>query len=148
MKSVVRITMAFGCILFSLQTFAKESPDSEEIKLLAANYVKAQFTFDQDSLAQITTPQFVEISPKGEVDERSAFLEFYAPEKKVMSPPYTITNVTVRENGSVAFISQVIGLALGSKNVEMTQGLSAVKTEQGWKLASSQTTPRPPKNKP
>lgn len=148
MKTIVHITISFCCILFSLQTFAKERPDSEEIRLLAEAYVKAEFTFDQHSLELITIPQFVEISPKGEIDERPAFLEFYAPENKVMAPPYTITDVTVRANGDVAFISQVIGFTFGSKKVEITQGLSAVKTEQGWKLVSSQNTRRDPKNKP
>lgn len=147
-KSIVRIITVFCCVLFSLRAFAKERPESEEIKLLAEAYVKAQFTFDQNSLELITTPKFVEISPKGEIDERLEVIEFYAPENKVMPPPYRITDVTVRKNGDVAFVSQVIGLTLGSKSVEMTQGLSAIKTEQGWKLVSSQTTPRVSQNKP
>ena len=131
------------CIFFSLPSFAKESADSEQLKSLAESYVTAQFTFDQRLLESITTPQFVEISPKGEIDERAEVISFYAPEKKVASPPFAITDVKVRKNGNVAFISQVINLTLGPREVKMTEGLSAIKTEQGWKLVSSQTTPHP-----
>ncbi|WP_346836610.1 nuclear transport factor 2 family protein [Microbulbifer sp. SAOS-129_SWC] len=143
MKAISLTVLALLGTFLSLPGLSKEAADIDQLKALAKSYVKAQTTFDQSLLESITTHQFVEISPKGEVDEREEFIDFYAPEKKIPSPTFTITDVKVRQNGDVAFISQVITFSMGPRKLQMTEGLSAIKTEQGWKLASSQTTPRP-----
>lgn len=73
--------------------------NSDQLRDLATAYAGAQFSFDQSSLRRILALKFVEISPKGEVDERDAVIAFYAPEKKTPAPPFSIENQIVRLTG-------------------------------------------------
>ena len=57
------------------------------IEVLLNTFVQAQRTFDVSQLNEILAPDYVEISPAGEVDPRAEVLSFYAPEKKVADPP-------------------------------------------------------------
>ena len=46
--------------------------------------VVAQETFDATQLDQLLAPDYIEISPLGEVDPRAKVLGFYAPDKKAV----------------------------------------------------------------
>jgi len=136
------VLIALSIVMLSKQCLANDEKQVEVLTRLAESYVHAQFNFDQALLKSITSPQFVEISPKGEIDERNRVLAFYSEDKRVSSPPFNIVDVRVRKDGSSAFISQVIIIEVGNRKVEMTQGLSAIKKEQTWLLTSSQSTPK------
>ena len=60
---------------------------------------RAQNAFDQARLRALTTDDYVEISPIGEVDPRNKMLDFYDPAKKVAAPPMTLGDTTVRMAG-------------------------------------------------
>jgi len=54
----------------------------EEINTLLRQFAEAQKNYDARVLDEILAPDYVEISPLGEVDPRAKVLGFYAPENK------------------------------------------------------------------
>ena len=116
---------------------------SADLEAIARAYVQAQFSFDQRAIRDLTAPAFVEISPKGEVDERDEVLAFYAPEKRASAPGFTIGNVQVRRTGDTAVVTQTITIGQAPRTVSLSQGLTAAHVGGTWKITSSQTTPMP-----
>ncbi|MDQ1523675.1 MAG: hypothetical protein QOE47_1599, partial [Pyrinomonadaceae bacterium] len=54
----------------------------DEILNLVRQLAAAQKDYDAAKLDEILAPDYVEISPAGEVDPRAKVLSFYAPDKK------------------------------------------------------------------
>lgn len=121
------------------------SPSNDQLLELAKSYVDAQFSFDQESLRRMVAPKFVEISPKGEVDEMNAVLSFYDQEKKTAAPPYSIENQVVRVTNNSAVVTQTVTIGTPPRSMSLSQALTAVRTGIKWKLTSSQSTPVPPR---
>ena len=142
------------CALCALALAACSSlsgaPAGAELALaaLAQDYVGAQFSFDQAALTRMTAPKFVEVSPKGEVDEREVFIGFYAADKKAVAPPHRVLDQKVRVTGSTAVITQTLEMGASPRLMRVTQALSAAFVDGRWVLTSSQTTPLPPAKAP
>ncbi len=120
----------------------------QELKALGKAYADAQFAFDQAALIRMTAPKFVEVSPKGEVDEREAVIGFYAADKKSAAPPHQVLDQKVRVTGSTAVLTQTLAMGVHPRLMRMTQALSAAFIDGRWVLTSSQTTPVPPTKTP
>ena len=149
MKPPVAICVLSALLLGACASLPEPRPDAAQaLKDLARGYVEAQFAFDQAALQRLTAPQFVEVSPKGEVDERAAVIGFYAPDRKTASPPCQVLEQQVRLSGSTAVVTQILEMGSAPRVVRMTQALSATWTQGQWLLTSSQTTPVPPPRKP
>ena len=88
--------------------------------------------------------EFVEVSPKGEVDERLKVVSFYSPEKKSPAPPYIVSESKVRISGDTAVITQVVTIGQAPRVMRLTQLLTANRSNKKWLLTSSQSTPQPP----
>jgi ketosteroid isomerase-like protein len=100
-------------------------------------YVAAQRDFDQAALTKLTTADFVEISPVGEVDPRDKVIGFYAADKRQPSPPLTVTEKTVRRMGDTAIVTVRLGYgAMGLRGVYVARA-----AKDGWRLVSAQYTP-------
>ncbi|MBN8816890.1 MAG: nuclear transport factor 2 family protein [Sphingomonas sp.] len=100
-------------------------------------FAAAQQSFDQAALAELTAPDFVEISPLGEVDPRDKMLGFYAPEKKAAGPAVTMDERTVRTTGNVAIVT--LRYAFGERAM---RAVYVVRRDAGvWRLVSAQYTP-------
>lgn len=124
------------------------SPGSAaDLEGLARAYVQAQFSFNQQAIRDLTAPTFVEISPRGEVDERDKVISFYAPDKRTDAPGYTISNAIVRATNDTAVITQTITIGKSPRTISLSQGLTAAYLRGEWKITSSQTTPIPPPGK-
>ena len=113
-----------------------------------ARYMKAEHDFDVPALRAILLPQFVEVSPRGEVDEHDAVLGFYAPDKKSEMPPTSFEDVKTRTHGNSAFVTGTVVFAMKGMQRRLTLGASVVKGPDGWRMASAQYTPVPPKAPP
>jgi len=113
-----------------------------------ARYVKAEHDFDLPALRAILLPNFVEVSPRGEVDEHDAVLGFYAPEKKGEMPPTSLDDVKARVHGNSAFVTGTVVFTVKGMQRRLTLGASVVKGADGWRMASAQYTPVPPKTPP
>lgn len=110
----------------------------------ARQYLAAEKTFDLAALKNAITADFVEISPRGEIDERDRVLSFYAPDKKVPTPPAELGEFKTRQTGDTAVVSTTLSVALPGRSVTLTVGMTAIHTAGGWKLLSAQYTPARP----
>lgn len=115
-------------------------------------FVTAQHDFDLAKITALTTDDYVEVSPLGEVDPRDKMLGFYAPDKKVAGPAITMGDATVRMIGDRAAIV-VISVSYDitppgqpPRTVSLRAAFVAQRIGGGWKLASAQYTPIRAKN--
>lgn len=104
---------------------------------LASAYVAAQHDFDAAALGALTAPDFVEISPVGEVDPRDAVLGFYAADKRRPAPPMMLTEQSVRSFGDTGIVTARLSFGPGAVRVVYV----AQRGKDGWKLVSAQYTP-------
>lgn len=66
-------------------------------------FVDAQRNFDVARLDALLAPDYVEISPAGEVDPRAKVLTFYAPDKKIVdAPAAALDELSTRAYGDIA----------------------------------------------
>lgn len=105
------------------------------------HYVHAESKFDLDALKAVLDPQFIEISPLGQVDDHAAVLSFYAPEKKVVGPPVQLAQTVVHDHGDTAVVSAQLSYEMQGHAMTLTLGAVTRKTPQGWLLLSAQYTP-------
>jgi len=119
-----------------LSAAAAQAQHRDDPAQLVDAYITAQRTFDQTTLASITAPDFVEISPIGEVDPRAKMLSYYPPGGK-QGPELTFTERDVRRKGDMAIITGRLAFA--------ERGMRAVYVARhdarGWALVSVQYTP-------
>lgn len=141
--------MQFGCLTLATIAGCSAVPtmspaNTSDLEGLARAYVQAEFSFDQQAIRDLTAPAFVEISPKGEIDERDRVISFYAPDKRTEAPAYTISNAVVRTSKDTAVITQTITIGTSPRTMSLAQGLTAAYIKGRWKITSSQSTPIPP----
>ena len=141
-RTIVAVVVA-ACISGSAMSAWAGSTNIDQLKGLAKAYVEAQFSFNQTSLRRMMAPEFVEISPKGEVDERDAVISFYASEKRTPAPPYSIQDQRVRLTGASAVITQTVTIGTPPRSMSLSQAITASRIGRDWKLTSSQSTPIP-----
>jgi hypothetical protein len=117
------------------------------IEVLVNTLIEAQRTFDQKQLDEILAPDYVEISPRGEVDPRDKVLSFYAPDKKIAdAPAAALDEVTTRVYGETA-----VTIARVTYQMKAPDGTAASRSmrcvfvtrivDRKWKLVSAQYTP-------
>lgn len=107
----------------------------------ARQYLNAEKTFNVAALEEAITPGFVEISPRGEVDEHDKVLSFYAPEQKVESLAVESGAFQTRTTGDTAIVTTTLSYVMHGRSMTLTVGMAAVHTHDGWKLVSAQYTP-------
>lgn len=110
----------------------------------ARQYLAAEKAFDQAALADVIMPGFVEISPRGEIDEHDRVLSFYTPDQKTDPPPLALGEFKTRASGDTAVVSTIISYTLPGRSMTLTVGMAATRTSDGWKLVSAQYTPTKP----
>jgi len=126
----------------------------EEINTLLRRFTEAQKNYDARVLDEILAPDYVEISPLGEVDLRAKVLSFYAPEKKnerggeLVS--YGLDEMTARIYGDTAIIVARLPFTLKTPDGETSSRalrctIVCRKMRGKWRIASAQYTGiRPP----
>lgn len=117
------------------------------IEVALNQLVDAQLRFDVAQMDALLAPDYVEISPAGEVDPRAKVLSFYAPDKKIADPPQaTLDEISTRVNGDTA-----ITIARLTYTMKAPDGSPAERSmrcvfvtriiDTKWKIASTQYTP-------
>src|SRR5690606_7418025 len=137
---------AFLIMILPSAAFAGDGATSPEDA--AQRYFRAEAQFDLDALESVLDPQFVEISPLGEVDERDKVLSFYTPDQKVATPPMRFDPYVIRQHGDFAVMSTRATVDIGGQTRAITIGLTARRGADGWQLLSVQYTAFRPKNAP
>lgn len=153
MKTLANAALAAALSLASLHAAAAESPGAAEKQLIAAAQAMfdAQMKFDLKALDAILAPDYVEISPIGDVDERAEVMSFYTPEAKAqmlaggMEPVSTVMEEPrVRVYGDQAIVVSKDTATLKVKGVEQKRPMRVLfhfrKLDGKWLLQSSQFT--------
>jgi len=130
----------------ALATLAGQVREAGQVLQLVEAFTRAQHDFDQARLRALTTDNYVEISPIGEVDPRDKMLGFYDPGKKVDGPAMTVSDTNVRMVGrdvaiAVTMISYSLPTRDGVRAVAMRAVFTARRDGRTWKLVSAQYTP-------
>lgn len=139
-------------LLFSVGVFG-QNVKNEEIIAVVKKAVEAQQNYDTTTLEKVYGSDYIEISPKGEIDERSKAISFYKVEDvetaKARTPRYILDEFKVRNYGKFAMI--ISRFSIGFKNdttkppTPVGLVLYALRKEKGeWKIYSAQFTPFPP----
>lgn len=119
-------------------------PD-KEIEATLNDYTKAVVAYDVERLEQLLAPDYLEVSPLGEVDLREKVLSFYRVPESQRGP--TPSSVVVSElkirymdkSKAIAVFREDLEIARGDQKVKMSFRFTSVLTKQGkvWKLVSN-----------
>jgi hypothetical protein len=139
---------AIGLALLLSVSIAAQTPRPEAfIEVLLNTLVDAQMRFDAAQLDELLAPEYVEVSPVGDVDPRAKVLSFYTPDKKVaVVPTASLDEITTRVHDDTA-----VTVALLTYHMKSPTGETADRSmrcvfvtriiERRWKLVSTQYTP-------
>jgi len=150
------IITAIFLLLFSLTAFS-QSKTEQEVITIAKQAAAAQENYDTAALEKLYASDYIEISPKGEIDERAKAIGFYqvgdVEKAKAKTPKYILDEFKVRHYGKYAMI--ISRFSFGTKNdtskppFPVGLVLYALRKEKGgWKIYSAQFTPFPPPARP
>lgn len=126
-----------------------QSADAAALTALIERLVQAQANYDPITLDTLLTPDYVEVSPVGEVDPRDKVLGFYKPESKPPSSQVTtqttVSEVSARVQGDTAIVIARLTFSVTANGVAQTpRHMRATfvcrKTGNTWKIASAQYT--------
>lgn len=129
---------------------APQEPNSAEsvgLTALASAFIEAQTHFNVAALRALTSEQFVEISPLGEVDPREKMLSFYVSDTPPPPPTVLFEEPQVRVFGDSAIITFKLILTINGQPRSMRANFVAHKEAAQWKLVSVQHTPMRPRAK-
>jgi ketosteroid isomerase-like protein len=111
---------------------------------------QSQAAYDQNALESILAEDYVEISPKGALDERSKVLGFYNGEARERdgnpSVTFKTSDVSVRLYGKFAIVVEHLEFRtrLDGRAADVSAHMRATlvcrRDKQGWKVASAQYT--------
>lgn len=139
-------------MLISISAFSQNKKD-EEVIAVAKQAVTAHENYDPATLEKIYASDYIEISPKGEVDERDKAIGFYkvadVEKEKARTPRYILDDFKVRHYGKFAIVISkfLIGFKNDTTKAPLPVGVVvyALRKEKGqWKIYSAQFTPFPP----
>ena len=117
------------------------------IEVLLNTLIEAQRTFDLRQLDEVLAPDYVEISPLGEVDPRDKVMSFYTPDKKIADPPTAVLDeIATRIYGETAVtIGKVTFQVKGPDGAAAARSMRCVFVtriiDRKWKVVSAQYTP-------
>jgi uncharacterized protein (TIGR02246 family) len=126
---------------------------SADVTALVRRFVKAQQSFDPSVLTDATTEDYLEISPRGEVDKRNDVLRFYDPAHRVDVPSATISDENIRILGDAAVDIVAIKYMVAeegkpSHDIRIRAAFVAIRRQGVWKLASAHYTTIQPTETP
>lgn len=143
--ALVKLFIA-SCLMFAIvmMAHAARSLSNPEALTVVQKLVQAQTSFDQQTLAAITHAEYVEVSPAGEVDERSKMLGFYAIENKKQVPSVEILEPVFRDvaGGKLVIAKLLYKMQVGEQTRQFAIRASYMLCEEKseWKVCSSQYT--------
>jgi uncharacterized protein (TIGR02246 family) len=145
----MKIKIIILLLLTSCVSVFAQTKDDEALKSLVKQMTAAQSAYDAAALDKLLTPDYIEISPVGEVDPREKVLGFYKPELKPPTEKMTAatdaTDFTIRNYGKLAVIIVRLNYTITSEGKPLPpRSLRATfvcRTEKSvWRVASAQYT--------
>lgn len=115
---------------------------------LSEDVLAAQRAFDQTALAALLAPDYVEVSPVGEVDRRAEVLGFYSAEAKAkalpegaVAPILSLDESIVRVSGDHASVVARETISMAGHSMALRVGFHFRRIDGEWRLHSAQYTP-------
>nr|WP_295381157.1 nuclear transport factor 2 family protein [Pseudoxanthomonas sp.] len=147
--SLLLVLSLFTASALPLTAFAD---DDAALRTIAQSVLDAQIRFDVPALDEVLAPDYVEISPVGDVDTRAEVLGFYAPEaraqmlaKGVEPVSATLGEPQVHIDGNHARLIALNTATLRIQGAEQQKQLRTVfefrREGATWKLASATYVP-------
>ena len=151
----ILFTVTFTCVVFAGSAFgqniaAKDMPVQKAVE----NFIAAQISYDQKSLQTLLTPDYLEVSPLGEVDKRDKVIGFYSAEAKAEASKQPIvvdaSEEVLRNYGTFAVVILKLTYTIQTEEKKaISRGMRATislrKIGKDWKIASTHVTGiRPP----
>lgn len=117
----------------------------KEIEALLNDYAKAATTYDVKRLEELLAPEYLEVSPIGDVDLRDKVLSFHRiPESQrgPMPSSVAISELKIRfldKTKAVAVFREDLEIARAEQKIKMSFRFTSVVVKQGnaWKLISN-----------
>ncbi|MEH3160049.1 MAG: nuclear transport factor 2 family protein [Sphingomonas taxi] len=124
---------------------AAASPDTVALGQLVDRFNAARADFADTALAATLAPDFEEISPVGDVDDRAKVIGFYRPADRKPAPVLQGSERSIALHGTWALVTERLSFAMPRPDgTTLTRSLRvryvAVKAPGGWQLASAQYT--------
>jgi ketosteroid isomerase-like protein len=150
------IISAILLLMCSFAAFSQTGKD-EEVIAVAKKAAEAQESYDPAMLDKLYASDYIEISPKGEIDEREKAIGFYKVDDiekaKSRTPKYILDEFKVRRYKDYAIVISrfSIGSKMDSQQKPTAVGLVVYalrKEKKAWKIYSAQFTPFPPPPRP
>ncbi len=142
----IAVLAIMASVTATVPASAKASTASDEpIVALVHAFSDARARFDAKALDALLTPDYVEVSPRGEVDRRPAVLGFYAPGKATPVPQMTLGTEDVRRYGDTAIVVGSVEYTVpgpGGVAVKRTIRVTYVERRHNgrWLMAGTQYT--------
>lgn len=126
-----------------------EKTDNGPVLAAIKAFSDARARFDSIALDRLLTSDYIEVSPRGEVDRRSAVIGFYTADKASPAPPMVYSTENLRRYGDTAVVVGSIEYTIPAPNgekVKRTVRATYVERRVGgrWLMASTQFTGVPP----
>jgi ketosteroid isomerase-like protein len=145
------LILSFVLLMLTASAFSQSKKD-EEVIAIAKQAAAAQESYDTVTLERVYASDYIEISPKGEIDEREKAIGFYKVDDveatKAKTPNFILDEFKVRHYGKFAIV--IAKFSVGSKTdpSQETRAVGrvvyALRKEKGeWKIYSAQFTPFP-----
>lgn len=120
-----------------------------EVERLVERFNAARAGFDSAALAATLAPDYEEISPIGDVDDRAKVLGFYRPQDRKPAPAMQSSEREVVLHGTAAIETERLSFTVQRPDgTSVTRAIRvryvAWRMADGWKLVSAQYTPIPP----
>ena len=143
------IAFFFGQLQAASILESKDKAAEQEGLALIRQFTAAQKNYDASTMNQILAPDYVEISPVGEVDSRAKVLSFYTPEEKKNFPGellvYDLDEMSLRRYGNISIVVARLRVVMKNKEGQTSErALRCVfvcrKQQDRWQLVSAQYT--------
>lgn len=144
-----RFLFTLIAILVTATATFSQSKDDEAFKSLIKKMVDAQANYDPKALDEVFASDYIEISPKGEVDPRDKVLGFYKPEDKPPADKMTLAieagEYNIRNYGKFAIVVSKFDYKIVANGQPVPpRSIRCVvvfrKEKNSWKIASAQYT--------
>lgn len=127
--------------LLVLAGAATPAADEAAVNRLIDGFIAAEGRYDAAALDRLITSDYVEVSPKGEVDAHDRFLGFYAPANRQPAPPITVSERNVRVSGATAIAVVKLSYVVPGRDAPAVRATYVARRERGsWRLAGAQFT--------
>ena len=123
--------------------------DTAAVEQVVDRFNAARAAFDPVALGATLAPDYEEISPVGDVDDRAEVLGFYRADQRKAGPVIQSSERRSAIHGPFGIATERLSFTMTRPDgATMTRSLRAryvaVRSGAGWKLVSAQYTPGPP----